>query len=286
MTNDTDGSNFTSNHHGTRIWDLYAFKWENDNSLWEDAASNLFDPANVLDAGLNANTIYNANPLSLTVNGRLTDSHFQLNGVDYGSDTLLKANTISAEKHPLRDSNGTAYPGLPNLNISDNIMYWSASTQLIDLFEDALGALLSTSFDEEDFVLIKSSDGKSASGVSGSWVGDLTAIKQGEFYEVHVAPGISINLSTLGKLFYNNDYMQLANDNITTSISGPNNISVSNMGRASTAMHIYDDYFQNIEDIFSASDKYFDKETLWVSNLPKENYMTSVTNIGATWQVA
>ena len=247
MTNDTAGSNLTPNHYGVRIWDLYTVKWEDDNSLWEDAAIQ-FNSADGLDTGLSVNTIYNANPVSLTVNARLTDKHFQLDSIDYGSDAALKVHTISAEKHSLKGSAGSAYPGLPNLNISDNIMYWKYAGQPIVggsiIWTTVLNGLLGTTIGIEDFVLIKSSDGTSASGSTGNWVGDLTSITQGEFYEVHVSPGVSINLAALGKRFYSNDYMQLANDNIATSASQPNNVSVSDMGRASTAMNTYDDYFQ------------------------------------------
>jgi len=300
--NDTASSNFNPNYSNVRIWtELYTDIWNKDESLWEDE-SNLFNFSPVTEIGtpFSANTIYNANPLTMTVNARLTDNHFLFNGVNYGSDAALKAHTISAEKHPLKASDGSVYPGLPNLNVSDNIMYWPYSGQLViggsTIWTLVLNALLGTTIGIEDFVLIKSSDGTSVSGLSGSWVGDLTSIKQGEFYEVHVASGVSINLVALGKLFYKNDYIQLANNdildsllepnnlsasssepnNILASASEPNNVPISNMVKASTIKHIYDDNFQNIEDAFSVSDKYFGKAHLSVSNSP----------IGASWQAA
>ena len=285
MTNDTASSGFTPNHDSVRIWDLYAVKWDEDDSLWNDATVR-FSPNNGIGSGLGVNTIYNAKPVSFTANGQLTTKHFTLGDIDYGSDAALKAHTISAEKHPLKDADGLVYPGLPNLNISNNIMYWSPVTQNIGFFILVLNALLGTSLSINDFVLIRAADGTSVSGFTGSWVGDLTKIEQGKFYEVHVASGVSINLANLDSRFYSNNYIKLANDNTPASTSTRNNVFVGELRKQGTPKNIYDDYFQNIEDIFSLSDKYFAKETLWLSNLPKENYMTSVTNIGATWQVS
>ena len=293
--------NSERNYVKSRVWNLTGEYWNNANWNWED---DTFFGSNLKPSS--AFKHESVQDLSMQVNGKITSTPFVLNGIAFPTITELEAYTDYHNIKPIkRSGTGVAWiaPEATEGVISDNFMYWSVATQSVNLLPSIFNTYAGASSSKEHYYIRDILSGDYADGKTGSFLGPLTSIEWRKYYEVRYSDTSSIlNLSFLnnqpveGKIDtrFHNDYELTNRDALPASnftigaVSNakytPNVKIAPSYTRANTVKRIYEDSFDNIEDTFLTTEKYFTDASSWDDNNLISEDMTLNTKGGVSWQ--